>query len=80
MRFAHGISIQMMTFNPALIILGTTFYYSGNLLLEPVKKYLPQFCWSQMLDSCDIKLPGLGSQVGELSGIAVGLYDILHKG
>mgnify|MGYP000046421579 CR=1 FL=1 len=80
MRFAHGISIQMMTFNPALIILGTTFYYSGNLLLEPVKKYLPRFCWHQMLDSCDIKLPGLGSQVGELSGIAVGLYDILHKG
>lgn len=79
MRFAQGIGVQMMTFNPALIILGTTFYYSGDLLLNPVKRYLPQFCWSQMLESCEIKLPELGSQVGEMSGIAVGLYDIMRQ-
>jgi len=81
LRFAQGIAINMMTFNPALIILGTIFYYSGDMLMEPVKKYLPRFCWPQMLDNCEIKLPVLGSEVGELSGIAIGLYDLygLHK-
>lgn len=76
LRFAQGLGGYMMTFNPDLIILGTTFYYSGDVLLEPVKNYLPRFCWQGVIDDCEIKLPALGGKVGELSGIAVGLYGL----
>ncbi|MFW6414525.1 MAG: ROK family protein [Verrucomicrobiota bacterium] len=79
LRFAQGVGGHMMTFNPELIILGTTFYYSGNVLLEPFKKYLPRFCWQQIIDECEIKLPQLGSSIGELSGIATGLYGLARE-
>jgi hypothetical protein len=72
---AQGLGLYMMVFNPEIIILGTLFYYSGDLLLEPVKHYLPRFTWPKMRNACQLVLPGLGSKVGELSGIAVAVYS-----
>jgi glucokinase len=79
LRMAQGIGLYMMVFNPELIILGTIFYYSGDLLLEPVRTLLPRFVWPQILNDCRLELPALGGQLGELAGIAVGLYHLDHK-
>lgn len=79
LRMAQGIGIQMMAFNPELIILGTIFYYSGDLLMKPVKKYLKQFAWPQMRQPCRLELPALGKHIGELAGVAVALYGLQQK-
>jgi glucokinase len=74
LRMAQGLGLYMMVFNPEIIVLGTLFHYSGDLLLKPVEHYLPRFTWPKMHDACKLVLPGLGSKVGELSGIAVAIY------
>ena len=78
LRMAQGIGIQMMAFNPELIILGTIFLYSGELLLKPVREHLEQFAWRQMREPCRLAVPALGKQIGELAGVAVALYG-LHQ-
>jgi len=80
LRMAQGIGIQMMTFNPELIILGTIFYYAGDMLMTPVKECLKRFAWSQMREPCRLELPGLGEKIGELAGIAVALYGLHQRG
>lgn len=80
LRMAQGIGIIMMSFNPRLIILGTMFYYSGRILMDPVRAGLPGFAWPQMLDSCRLTVPDLGEEMGELSGAAVALYDLQKQG
>jgi glucokinase len=80
LRMAQGLGLYMMVFNPRLLIVGTTFIYAGDMLMDPVKRHLPRFVWPQMLNSCEIVLPKLGLQIGEMSGIAVALYDLYECG
>lgn len=80
LRMAQGLGLYLMAFNPEVIVLGTVFYHSGDLLMDPVKRYLPRFCWPKVLKSCRLELPGQGSTLGEMSGIAVALYDLYEKG
>ncbi len=80
LRMAQGLGMFMNTLNPELIILGTTFLYSGDMLMKPVMAYLPRFAWPQMINSCRFELPAMGSRIGELAGIAVALYDFYEKG
>jgi glucokinase len=76
LRMAQGIGIQMMAFNPSKIILGTIFLYSGEMLMEPVRRYLPRFVWNDMSDVCTLEVSSLGSKIGELAGIATALYGL----
>ena len=80
LRMAQGLGMCMMAFNPERIILGTTFYYSGAMLMDPVKQLLPKFVWRQMLDSCALELPALGARIGEMAGIAVACYQRYQEG
>ncbi len=79
LRLAQGIGLYIMVFNPELIILGTLFIYSGDLLLDPVRRYLPRFAWQQLRQDCRIVTPALGKEIGELAGICVALYDLYQK-
>lgn len=80
MRLAQGMGIHMMSFNPELIVLGTLAVYSGDLLMDRLNHYLPQFVWSSVLRSCRIQPAALGSEVGELSGPCVALYGLFEQG
>jgi glucokinase len=80
LRMAQGLGLYMMVFNPEVIIVGTIFLHAGELLLEPVRRYLPRFAWPQMRESCRIALPHLGLRIGELAGISVALYDLCERG
>ncbi len=75
-RTAQGIGALMMTFNPEIVILGTLAYYSGDMLLDPVRKQLPKFAWKQMREDCDITTPALGAKIGELAGVSIALYSL----
>lgn len=80
MRLAQGIGIYMVTFNPELIVLGTLAYYSGDLLMEPVQRYLPRFAWPEFRNSCRLGITALGDKIGELAGISVALYGLYERG
>jgi glucokinase len=74
LRLAQGIGIAMMTFNPEVVVLGTIAIHSKELLLDPVREYLPRFAWKEMLNDCEIEPSILGTKIGELAGVAVALY------
>jgi len=80
LRLAQAIGIYLITFNPQMIVLGTLAYYSGDLLLDPVLRYLPRFAWSDMRDPCRIEITALGAKIGELAGVSVALYELYRQG
>jgi len=76
LRTAQGVGAMMMTFNPEVVVLGTLAFYSGDLLLEPVRKMLPRFAWKQMREGCEIRTSALGRQIGELAGVAIARHSL----
>jgi len=80
LRHAQAIGIFLNIFNPAKIVLGTIAWAAGDLFMKPVKKYLPDFCWKETLDSCDLTVSALGREIGEYSGIAVALNCLYEQG
>jgi glucokinase len=75
MRIAQALGGYMMIFNPQLIIMGTLASYSGDMLMKPLRDYLPRFCWKDMLEECELTTPGLGKEIGEYAGVAVAFYE-----
>jgi glucokinase len=80
LRLAQGIGICMAAFNPELIVLGTSAYYAGDFLLDPVKRYLPRFAWREFTDYCTIRTSALGLKVGELAGVSVAFHSLYERG
>lgn len=60
-----------MNFNPEVVILGTIAIHSQELLLDPIRSYLPRFAWRQNIAACRIEASSLGDQISELSGLAL---------
>ena len=48
LRNAQAMGMFINIFNPEKIILGTLAWAVGDLYTDPIKKYLPQFCWAEM--------------------------------
>lgn len=80
MRNAQAIGIFANTFNPEMIVLGTIAFHAKNLLLDPIRKQLPQFCWKHMIDAMTITTSALGKNIGEYSGICVALNGFFEEG
>ena len=62
-------------FNPEKLILGTFVWATGDLFLEPLKKYIVNYAWKEMLDQCDITTSALRQDIGYYAGSAVALYN-----
>lgn len=71
LRLAQGIGTVLMNFNPEVVILGTIAIHSGELLLNPLRKRLPQFAWKENIQACRIEASSLGDRISELSGLAL---------
>ncbi len=80
MRNAQAIGILGNTFNPEMIVLGTIASHAKELLLDPINKHLPQFCWKEMIDAMKIQPTSLGNEIGEYSGICVALNGLFEEG
>ncbi|MBR2510468.1 MAG: ROK family protein [Lentisphaeria bacterium] len=70
---AMGSLINIM--NPAKLILGTFVWATGDLFLAPLKKYIVNYAWKEMLDQCDIVPSQLRQDIGYYAGSAVALYN-----
>ena len=79
-NLAQGIGLYMMVFNPEMVVLGTVAWYSGDLMMVPVRHYLPQFAWKEMRQACRLEITALGDKIGEMAGASVALYGLYEKG
>ena len=80
LRNAQAMGMFLNIFNPEKLVLGTLAWATGDLFMEPVLKYLPQFAWKQMHSDCKVEVCGLGREIGEYSGIATALYSLYEAG
>lgn len=79
LRNAQAMGIMINTFNPKRLILGTLAWAIGDIYVDPIKKYLPRFCWPEMLKDCELVPSELRRDIGSYAGAAAALYFLLHK-
>ena len=79
LRNAQAMGILINTFNPDRLILGTLAWAIGDIYMDPIKKYLPRFCWQEMLKDCELVPSELRRDIGSYAGAAAALYFLLHK-
>jgi glucokinase len=80
LRHAQAIGAIINIFNPDKVILGTMAWATGELFMEPLMKHLPDYCWSQMLDECDVVPGKLERAIGDYAGLAVALNYLYEAG
>ncbi len=72
-RLAQGVGTVIQFMNPEVIILGTIAIHAGDLLLDPLRKALPEYCWPHGREACRIVPSALGTRIGDLSALAVAI-------
>ena len=75
-RLAQGIGVVLMCFNPQAIVLGTMAIHAQGFLLKPLLKALPKYAWKQPIGACRIEASVLGSQISELSALALAIAGL----
>jgi len=78
-RNAQAMGGLLNIFNPEKLVLGTIAWAAGDLFMEPLRKYICDYTWPDILDACDITVCGLGREIGEYSAVAVALYSLYEQ-
>lgn len=73
LRNAQAMGLLINTLNPEKLILGTLAWAVGDLYTDPIKKYLPRFCWKEPMESCQIVCSALRRDISSYAGIAAAL-------
>ena len=73
---AQALGTLINIFNPSKIILGTFAWASGDLFFDPLRKYIVDYAWKEMLEQCDIVPSALRHDIGYYAGAAVALYNM----
>ena len=79
-RNAQAIGGMINTFNPERIILGTIAWAAGDLFMDPLKKYLPNYAWKELYESCELVPSELRRDIGYYAGIAGALNGLYEAG
>ena len=79
LRNAQAFGILINTFNPHRLVLGTFAWAAGDLFLDPIRKYLPQFAWEQCIADCEIVPSELRRDIGYYAGPAAALYFLATR-
>lgn len=76
---AQALGGLINTMNPEKLILGTFVWATGDLFLNPLKEYIVNYAWKEMLDQCEITTSALRQDIGYYAGSAVALYNTEKK-
>lgn len=79
LRNAQAMGILINLLNPEKIILGTMAWAVGELYTDPIRKYLPRFCWKDPREACDIVCSGLRREISSFAGIAAALNYLRER-
>ena len=73
LRNAQAMGLLINALNPEKLILGTLAWAVGDLYTDPIKKYLPRFCWKEPMEACQIVCSALRRDISSYAGIAAAL-------
>lgn len=78
-RFAQGVGILLMAFNPQAIIFGTVALHSKDLFFKPFFEHLPSFAWKRTIECCRIESSCLGYDIGKLGALSLAIDGMKEK-
>ena len=70
LRNAQAFGMLINALNPQKLVLGTLAWAIGPLYTDPIRKYLPQFCWREPMAACEITDSLLRRDIVSYAGIA----------
>jgi len=79
LRNAQAMGTLINTFNPKRLILGTLAWAIGDIYVDPIRKYLPRFCWRETLEGCELVPSELRRDIGSYAGAAAAFYFLLGR-
>ncbi len=79
-RNAQAFGIYINSFNPQKLVLGTLAWAVGELYTDPIKKYLPLYCWKEPLEACEIVSSELRRDIGYYAGLAAAMNYLQECG
>lgn len=68
---ARAIGITLNTLSPDRVILGGGVMMAGQVIIDTVSKYVPQYCWPMIWEKCDLVIAKLGEDSGVLGAGAM---------
>ena len=80
LRNAQAFGMYINIFNPQRLVLGTLAWAVGDLYTDPIRKYLPRFCWAAPLAACEIVPSELRRDIGYYAGVAAALNYLKEQG
>lgn len=74
-KLARAIGITLNTLSPDRVILGGGVMMAGQVIVDTVSKYIPDYCWKAIYDRCDITIADLGEDAGMLGAGAMAFEE-----
>lgn len=71
-----GLSVIIDMLNPEIIVIGSIFARTRELLWPAAKEVINKECLTLSRNVCKIMPAGLGDEIGDYAALAVALYDI----
>lgn len=76
---AQAFGMFINTLNPDKIVMGTLAWAIGDLYIDPIKKYLPEYCWKEALANCELVCSKLQREISSYAGLAAALNYVKEK-
>jgi len=77
-KLARVIGIMVNTLSPDRIILGGGVMMAGQIIVDTVNKYVPQFCWIDIWKHCEIVIAELGENAGVLGAAQLAFEENIN--
>lgn len=72
---ARAIGMTLNTLAPDRVVLGGGVMMAGSIIIDTVKRHLPKYCWSLILEKCDIVAAELGEDAGVMGAAAMAFEE-----
>ncbi|MBD3321438.1 MAG: ROK family protein [Chitinivibrionales bacterium] len=78
-KLARALGTVINTLSPDRIILGGGVMKAGRIIIDTVSRHVPDFCWRQLWERCDIVAAELGENAGVLGAASLAFADLGDK-
>jgi glucokinase len=75
-KLARAIGVIVNVLSPDRIILGGGVMMAGQVIVDTVSRYVPQFCWPEIWKRCDIAIAQLEENAGVLGAAGLVFEDL----
>jgi glucokinase len=76
---ARAVGIAANFLSPDRIVLGGGVMMAGQIIIDTVSKFAPQYCWQAIWDRCDLVAAALGEDAGVLGAGAMAFEEFGNK-